>query len=162
MHVSGTLLVMPVVWLVMVGPVVADQRLDNTIAHLTVFGSTNQYTPPVYEMWTTSYPCWTNFHGDVNFPALAERLQHIPLPCYFVPSAGADGEAVLLDHGLHDGQEFVVEVWQMGWEQDGAHVAWGGADDAANFVVHRMVARGPSPTVPTTVCRHPGLRLYPV
>src|SRR5438105_4280861 len=106
----------------------ADARLANTVANSAVAGNTNQYTPPIYEVWPSSYPCWTNFTLDTNFPPLAAKFQHVPLPCFFTPSAGADGEAVLLEHGLYDGHERTYEFWQASW-QNVWHARWGGADD---------------------------------
>jgi len=124
---------LPAIVLVSIG-VHADAPLANTVANSAVFGSTNSSTPPIYEMATSSYPCWTNFILDNNWPALAAKVQHVPLPCYFTPSGGSEGEAVLIDHGLFDGHERVYEFWQANWQNNGWHMRSGGADDNAQLI----------------------------
>src|SRR5689334_10274124 len=109
--------------LIISSAVYGDTRIANTVARTAVFGSTNQYTPPIYEVWPSSYPCWTNFVLDQDFPPLAAKFQHVPLPCFFTPSSGTDGEAVLLDHSLSDGHERTYEFWQAHW-QNAWHVRW--------------------------------------
>jgi hypothetical protein len=110
----------------------SDSRLANTVATSAVFGNTDQYTPTIFEMWPTSYACWTDFMVDTNWPTLVVKFQHVPIPCYFTPG-NPDGEAILLDHGLSNGRERTYEFWQAYW-QNAWHVKWGGADDNANFV----------------------------
>lgn len=121
-----------------------DSRLTNTIANSTVFGNTNQYTPTIFQMWTSSYPCWTNFTLTTNYPPLAALFQGVPLPCYFQPSSGTDGEAVVLDSGLYDGKPRTYEFWQANW-QNGWSTTWGGAADDDTFVQSPFGRAWPTP-----------------
>src|SRR5258706_4365583 len=76
----------------------AEGTIQSEVARTGVWANTSDYTPAVYG--SGSSPCWTKVkrrspdHAGVT-PPLATRLNNTPLPCYFKPAGGTDGEAVV-------------------------------------------------------------------
>lgn len=100
------------------------------------FMNTGQYTPTFFDMYPTSYACTKDVGLRTAWTALANKWKATPLPCFFTVSAGNDGEAVLVDHGLKDGIDRTYEFYQA---QNGAtgypgwSARWGGAEPTADF-----------------------------
>ncbi|MFT4102121.1 MAG: hypothetical protein QM674_13995 [Burkholderiaceae bacterium] len=114
------------------GTSLADTRLANTANNTAVYATTDAYTPTVYEMSSSSRPCW----GSVailpsNYAPLAAKTASVPLPCNFTPSEGTDKEAVILDY-TH-GSLRVFEGWQLNKSGGNWSMAWGGYEPESAF-----------------------------
>ncbi|MFT3800638.1 MAG: hypothetical protein QM766_05400 [Burkholderiaceae bacterium] len=110
----------------------ADTRLANTARNTAVYAATDAYTPTVYEMTSSSQPCWGPIALVPNhYPPLAAKTASVPLPCNFTPSAGTDKEAVILD-STH-GALRVFEGWQLNKSGGNWSMAWGGYELESSF-----------------------------
>jgi hypothetical protein len=116
----------------------AEGTIQSEVARTGVWANTSDYTPAVYG--SGSSPCWTNVKlRSSNYsgvtPPLATRLSNTPLPCYFKPAGGTDGEAVVVDQ-TGTGYKY-YELWTTAYNATGFpgwSVGWGGAADDSEFV----------------------------
>ncbi|MFT4102467.1 MAG: hypothetical protein QM674_15800 [Burkholderiaceae bacterium] len=111
-----------------VAPASAETPLSRSALDTTVFGAINQYTPPVYDILPNSYPCWSPI--ATPYQPLSDKVGSVPLPCYFTPSAGTDGEAVVVDK-IH-GTLRVFEGWNLAFKNQWT-MQWGGYEPETAF-----------------------------
>lgn len=114
--------------LILAGQAHADARLDATVRSSGLWANTSSYTPPVYELWQTSSPCAASF--TTPFAPLTAQLAGVELPCYFTPSLGTDGEAVVRDYANHR----TTETWVTSWTGSQWSARWGGSALDSEFV----------------------------
>jgi hypothetical protein len=105
-------------------------RLLDQVNNYGVWTNTDSYTPVIYEIPTTSPCLWTFTVTPASAP-LQARFNSVLVPCFFLPSQGVDGEAVVLDATNNKTTEFFQARWDnaLGWL-----ATWGGSDVNANFV----------------------------
>jgi hypothetical protein len=97
-----------------------------------VWGNTSSYTPTIFA--SGSAPCTQRVGLRTSWAKLAAKWARVPLPCYFKPSPGTDGEAVV------SGSDGVYYEFFQARFNDPAFptqwsARWGGAEPAAAFTV---------------------------
>lgn len=105
----------------------ADATLASRVATSGVWVNSWEYTPPVYVNDGTF--CNTTVTNDFFGGSLA----NVPLPCDhadFVPSAGMDKEAIVLDPIADKTYEFYKMSWNTGDSSWHANGTWGAANSS--------------------------------
>jgi len=124
--------------LCLAAPALAEGTPASEVARTGVSINRSAYTPTIFHSGTS--PCWQQVYqrfssGAGPYAQLASRWTNVPLPCFAQPSAGTDGEMVVIDDtGLAPYSYY--EFWQT--RHDSLHpyawtASWGGADNLAAF-----------------------------
>jgi hypothetical protein len=129
--------------LMFAGPAAADptgQRLAAETARTSVWVNVDDYTPPVYDVWAPAtwgfLPVTQGGWQDANAGPVRATWKSVPLPDYFAPSPGADGEAILRYHGApHIGTYEYCEFWGFNWTWwQGPTARWGGCANDSQLI----------------------------
>jgi hypothetical protein len=97
-----------------------------------VWGNTSSYTPTIFSSGAS--PCTQQVGLRMSWAPLTAKWMAVPMPCYFKPSSGTDGEAVI------SGSDGVYYEFYQAKYNDPAFPAmwsarWGGAEPPAAFNV---------------------------